>query len=318
MRIGYIDTARVFSIYWIVFVSHLISYLDVSIKTYWCEELYDITRSCLAAMMFISGYLLSKNRFDSWDDVKSFYFRRAKRFYLLYSVSAITLYYLHFNEGYSMLFTTLLGISSYIPPQPGTLWFLSMLMSFYLITPLLAKLLNNRSFKKSAFFIFLLGLALCFFEYFFSFDKRLHIHLLCYAIGFRLGGADLLPIILNKIWLGIIVVAISVFIITYRCTGNFVYDVDAILGLFSLLYLSKWVSTPFITKIMLFLSYGTMCVYLFHRQIFIVYDYICRHYINQTGSSGYTSLWFAIMVIIPSTIIFSYLIQLAYDRICTQ
>ena len=141
-RVGYFDAARVISIYWIVYITHLRNYLDESIEAYWSDELFDITRSCVTLLMFISGYLLSKYKFNKIQDAVFFYKRRFIRFYILFAISALTLYLMNFNEGLGLLVTTLLGISSYMPPQPGTLWFISMLMSFYLLTPFISKIFN--------------------------------------------------------------------------------------------------------------------------------------------------------------------------------
>ena len=87
------------------------------------------------------GYFLRKYPFRDRADVLTFYRKRFSRFYGLYFLSAITLLIGGFFtdkswfDSYHQFFLTLCGLTTFSPPQPGTLWFMSMLMFFYLVTP---------------------------------------------------------------------------------------------------------------------------------------------------------------------------------------
>lgn len=143
------DVARVLSMMWIVFVWHLSEYLDKDVRNILLfDGAYNVTTVALGTFMFISGYFLSKYKFENANDVKQFYLKRLKRFYFLFMLAAITMWIGGMNPENRTLITTLTGLSSFILPQPRTLWFFSMLMFFYFITPLLQSVYNALKIKS--------------------------------------------------------------------------------------------------------------------------------------------------------------------------
>jgi len=141
------DIARSLSALWVVGVWHLFCYDRTLNYMNWTTQ--QITDVFLAVFMFISGYMLGKYRFKCWDDIKAFYKKRFWRFYILYVVASGTLYIggaLIGNQMYAsieQLVLSFLGLNVLFPPHLGTLWFISMIMFFYLITPLLSSLLSG-------------------------------------------------------------------------------------------------------------------------------------------------------------------------------
>ena len=60
-------------------------------------------------------------------------------------------------------------------------------------------------------------------------------------------------------------------------------------------------------KVLSWISYGSMCAYLFHRQIlYTVYRY-----------KGIYTMWFSVLIMLPLVVIMSYYLQLMYDKICS-
>lgn len=142
-RIVYIDIARALAMLYIIGFWHLKDYLSPDIKeALTFKGSNDITNIMLGAFMFISGMLLSRYKFDKMGDVFSFLYKRMKRFYILYFIAALLFYFSGIIPELKIFVTTVLGISSYILPQPYTLWFISMLFSFYLLTPFVGLLSN--------------------------------------------------------------------------------------------------------------------------------------------------------------------------------
>lgn len=140
-RILFLDTARSLAMLWIVCYWHVKDYVEVS-ETREALSLFGdfyITDVMLGLFMFLSGFFMAKYTFTHERDIANFYKKRLTRFYLLYALSAILLFIIGFNRGFGLLITTLTVSSTYILPQPQTLWFLSMLASFYILTPLLLK-----------------------------------------------------------------------------------------------------------------------------------------------------------------------------------
>ena len=136
------DIARALSALWVVGVWHLFCYDKSMDYANWTTQ--QITDVFLSVFMFISGYMLGKYRFGGWSDVKVFYKKRFWRFYILYLVASVSLYVGGWLIGNQMYATTeqfvlsFLGLNVLFPPHLGTLWFISMIMFFYLITPLLS------------------------------------------------------------------------------------------------------------------------------------------------------------------------------------
>lgn len=311
-RIEYFDTVRFFAVYWIVCISHLSSYMEESFRELMTPPMFDITRHSLAVMMFISGYLLSKYRSITKKGITFFYKRRFYRFYCLFFLSAFSLYILDFIPDIMIVLTTISGLSSYILPQPSTLWFMSMLMSFYMITPFLNKLIGKISLIPNLIILLFVFLMIILLETKMNIDKRLHWCFSAYLLGLILGRAGLLHLIISNIYLGVGVVVLNIILITNGFTGAYVYDIDIFCGLIGLLFISKWLTFICIKKAFLFFSYTSMSLYLFHRHFYIIERTAYRYFIE---SVKYLPLWYGLVIMIPTSIIGSFCIQKAYDKL---
>lgn len=131
-----IDALRAICMIWIICVWHLWDYLPREYSM--SESAYAtcgyITIFVLSAFTFISGLVLSKYRFSSYSDIKEFYIRRLKRFYVLY-VIAVLLFHIVGWSSWKGTIKLLLGIGIVNGCAPITLWYMCMLMAFYAITP---------------------------------------------------------------------------------------------------------------------------------------------------------------------------------------
>ena len=130
-----------------------------------------VTWSCLGVFTFISAYFLSgKNTFFNFSDIFLFYKKRLLRFYPLFFVAAITMLLIDFND-WDQTWRGLLGVSSYYAPQINTLWYISMLIGFYLITPPLV-LCGKLQYKLLLYTIIILGICICKFIFRTGVDNR--------------------------------------------------------------------------------------------------------------------------------------------------
>ena len=148
-RIKYLDMARCIALLWIVGFWHLQGSLTNDLS-FWGDM--DITCIMVGLFMFLSGFFMSKYRFDgTWKSFFSFMQKRFKRFYILYMIATILFFGIgYFGEKWMVVFTTLTALSTYILPQPLTLWFISMLFSFYFVTPFIMK--HNIYYASSSVF----------------------------------------------------------------------------------------------------------------------------------------------------------------------
>ena len=131
------DLARALCVLWIVGFWHLINYLPHECRLEGnslvvCKK---ITYGVLALFTFLSGYFLKKYDFNNINDVLKFLKKRMLRFYPLFVVATFCL--LICGASFSQVIFAILGLSLFFPPAIPTLWYFSMLLLFYLFTPLL-------------------------------------------------------------------------------------------------------------------------------------------------------------------------------------
>lgn len=151
-RILEYDILRSLAVMWIVAVWHFANYFST-------DSLFggitndDICRTItyvmLSLFMFLSG-LFTNTRFEKKEDVKEYYLKKAKRFYPLYVLAALSLYIttiphnISFYSSPTQLIMSMFGIATLLNRAPSTLWFMDMLLFLILITPMLAWKFNKK------------------------------------------------------------------------------------------------------------------------------------------------------------------------------
>lgn len=137
-RIASYDCTRALCMLWIVSLWHMQYYLDISIKCYITD---DICLGVLASFTFISGLFLGGKPVKDLYDAIGFYKNRLLRIYPLFLFSCIMFYLLlkhykaDFINGKQQLILTAAGLSSLFPPEQKTIWYISMIIMFYVLTP---------------------------------------------------------------------------------------------------------------------------------------------------------------------------------------
>lgn len=317
------DLAKLLAALWIV-VWHVYDYNSSYRAVIVSDYSYMLTRVMLGVFMFSSGYFMSKYKFRKWIDIKNFYVKRFWRIYPLYAIAAISLFLCGFIGEKKVLLTTLTGLSTYVTPQPSTLWFVALLLSFYIITPLIF-LVCERVYKlqiqSEIEYLFLTFSVIVLFSFlywlsrdFLPFDQRLSVYFPIYCLGYASRSSDIFHRMINskKSAVALIGIALVYFCLAeHFCTiAKFGFIIVGILGVLSLTsFLSgySWVKSKFIYK----LCYSTMCIYLFHRLWFSCADMLFE-------GTWYIPLWFTYLVIIPFTVIMGYNIQTMYDKLLRQ
>lgn len=308
-RIPYLDIARVLAMLWIVCYWHLNYYVgqgDQIINFCCC-----ITDFTLGLFMFLSGFFMAKYSFTNFrKECWSFYKKRLTRFYILFAVSAILLFLIKFNPDFNTLITTLTISSTYILPQPYTLWFLSMLASFYLFTPILLK---EKKYSLTIFFTIYICGGLLHILTSKGIDERFFYYFPIYCVGLYIGRKRTLINYLIKNQIGASATFLSTFILA-KMEYNEVYNTWKYLymfplGIISLLYISYLISILPINYIVEKLAYCSLCAYLFHR---FFYAIMKKFFIDIIGYN-YSPL-FCYLVFIPTCLFGSYIIQYSYDK----
>lgn len=320
-RIVYIDYIKAICMVWIIGFWHLSEYCDLSFAyQYWASNL---TTGVLATFIFISGYFLGDKQTSSKQDIIRFYQNRVLRIYPCFLLSCVSLYILnrinakiYYIAGLKQLVTTLLGVTCFFEPAAYTVWFMSMLILFYAITPLI------QSAKKMAYKILIMSLLITVtivLESTIGIDDRMLYLLPVYFLGL-LAAPHKLEISHFRFKTNIILVTlgITIWVVCNSISENIeetvlnltLLNLAISISSIMILFMLGRVLDRIIEKNGVFgtilqgISYGGLMAYLFHRQMFgVVYLF-----------TGEFATWAALVVILPMVLAISYVLQRIYDR----
>lgn len=269
-RIIGFDIARVVSIL-IVLYYHIFGYAGVYGKH---PVVRTFVYASLCIFTFISAYLLaSKYKFETKEEIKSFYKKRVLRFYPLFFISSILLYFLGVNGGVTTL-KGLLGISPFYKPHPITMWYCAMLISLYLITPFWA---TGSLYKQVLKFMSVIAIIILIDLVFHCVVPRTYSYYTVYFAGILISqkwGEVFLDCLKMYSILLMSLFIILVFI-TFITKSDAIKYINSGLGLFALLsaYLkigNSLRNNRTFVSVFTFLSYASMCMYLYHREVFVL------------------------------------------------
>lgn len=307
-RIEFLDTARALCCLWIVGVWHVEPYLlnPFLIHNEYTEP---ITVSVLASFTIISGYFLGGG-ISSRNEVVLFYKKRVQRFYPLFLVSCITLYIMHllqcgdFIVDIKQLIFTITGVVCLTDSYPLTIWYFSMLILFYAVTPLIT---SRKSIQKKLLVGSFIYLVIIIIKSLLKGDNRILIYFPVYFFG--LLKSENKNISKNfdagKFITNIVGMTISVFIGAKIGFLVVLQLIQAFLGSVCIFEISKLVTNNYSKKIWETIGYASMCIYLFHRQFMGSIEIIF-------GDLPAVTFY---VIVIPTCIGFSYCCQRIYDII---
>lgn len=307
-----IDFLRAVSVLYIVGFWHLLSYTK-PVVNYDNLLTNSITIVALGTFVFVSGYLIGLKEIDFTKEVNKFYINKLVRIYPLYLVALIIFAVMNLTDLAASVKAAFL-VSMFVQPAPLTLWFITMLMFFYFIAPMTVIIYEKLGVKKFlltlSFFILCLGL----YSYFTQLlDTRLIMYLPSFAVGILVGKKDQY-VLSNKIYifLGLLFAAsLTLFSITEKTSFSLllVGTTLSLFGSFLLFNITKAGAYKMVGfhKGIHKLAYGSYCMYLFHRPLYIFFK---SFYFPE--SSFYQILYLA-LIIVPIIIIIAYIVQKLYD-----
>lgn len=283
---------------WIIGWWHLISYTKDGGLSYHFLGDESITMLMLGLFMFISGLCMGGKKLMTQNDVKSFYKTRFWRFYVLFAISATTMPLLTtLNRSIPLWFTTMTVSSTFVLPQPYTLWFMSMLADFYILTPLL----KRNVAIGGGIFVFMICLHLLLPS---GIDTRFFLYFPLYVFGLFASITDWIERIINNISIRSIFIIVSVFLFFMAKNYEIFKYFLVFVGIFALLSISKSIEISKLRGIINFISYSSLSAYLFHRQFYSMFkNFFGDHFI------------YLILVAFPLCICVSWAIQKIYDSI---
>ena len=191
---------------------------------------------------------------------------------------------------------------------------MSMLMSFYLLTPFVK---SGKTIISQVCIVLLFFLLAILYNYYNpnGIDIRFFWCFPLYSLG--LIFPQIQDIACNHL-LGICLLffmCILIFFVKDNCYQKVTELLIIPMGVFSCLYCCKilmtYIRLPFVKHLVKILAYCSMSAYLFHREIYFVLGYFYRvlflPYIDM-------NMFALIMIVFPLCVFFSYIIQCAYDK----
>ena len=262
---------------------------------------YFLTTIALAGFTFISGILAGASN-KTW---QIYYRSRIERLFIPFLISYFSLISVGLNHFSTRNFIlTITGFCCFTDYQPYSLWYISMLLVFYAVTPLIKS--SHKIVKSIVFFL------LIFIYYIFrQNDYRIVFYSIFYLMGLNLKITQLANIIDNKYIRTTAIVSIVSICMTFNKPeyyGNkIIMFFVAFTGIPLLLILSNYLahirySRPLFTS----LAYSSMFAYLLHR-------YICFHVCRILGV--YIPDWTLMPLLLIAIFVTSYYCQVWYDKV---
>lgn len=314
-RILFFDIARALCVLWIVGVWHIPQYLHSEEINENIDKFGLVTYSVLACFTFISGFFLGKKKLSPIQ----FYKNRLKRLFVpLLLSSVILLSFFGWYDSFTNFIFSVTGLACFIGPMPRTLWYFSMLIIFYILTPMLLYKAEGkpvaiiaRALVVYMIYCILYKIGFC--------DKRILLYFPFYVAGMCLTMSNVISLVTNKVYN---VVCICIMALIICITGDYESGVKSywelillggkiLLGTYLLLtaayYMEKCLH-PKLNHFFSLVAYASMFAYLFHREgygIILLYE--------EVTSSQLPNIVVPIMTV--CIFVVSYLMQYLYDNL---
>lgn len=242
-RIIFIDVIKCICIIWLVGLWHMSNYTSYEgVFAHYILNDYGscLTKTSLHLFTFFTGFFTNVYFSTGNHNSVGFYIHKLKKTYILFALSAITLYFIPnpWDGGswmsFSQLAFSLFGLGIIYPtPAPNTLWYMNMILFFYIIAPLLLSSSYLRSIGK-VLTVFIMAAVILKLSGGAVFDGRFFWYFPTFILGLFCP-----TIILNRIW-------------SIRTSTS---------------KLGRWN----ILKLICHISESCIVVYLFHRQFVYVF-----------------------------------------------
>ncbi|ELR99029.1 acyltransferase [Gloeocapsa sp. PCC 73106] len=303
-----IDLIRSLSVLYIVSYWHLFNYTE-AFRGYYNPVTHHLTRIILASFVFVSGYLIAGRKLDlNWKNIASFWQKRLVRIYPLYALALLLFYWFNIAQPDTLIRAGLL-ISMFFPPSPPTLWFITMIMLFYVLAPILLKSVENIGVY--------LGLNILLMSLFVlsGASWELYVFFPSFSLGILLRTKlDLLKKLQRKqVVLTIVFILLYWFNIINQSRGFIDISLHVIflnLGAILFYFYSNQVMAKIRNKAIVgFFSYTSFAMYLFHRPVFT----LTKNLFFPLGETE--QVLYLLIVSLPLTVVISWSIQRLYDRL---
>lgn len=320
-----IDLIRIFSILYVVCWRHFMQYPRPSLRYGLSGFENCLSLGALGALAIVSGYIMTQRyEFVRFSDVLLFYRKRVLRVVPMLGVSLLLMLfvgYMKWGQWRVALFG-LAGISAYFPPQPMTVWYVSLLMAFYIITPLLSVVLSRSvrgywALCGAIFFGFVVyGLV-------HAMDTRVLTFFPLYCLGVYFSSTPGIAHVFRLVWVRCACVGLFALAFVFMGDGvrtSEIYSLNAktwstvlvnalvaLAGSLMVVSLAQWISVGFgRLRVVSFGAYVSFGLYLFHRPVY----HVMAKWLPEEPVNQLTYMW---LVAFPMLVVVAYLIQKSMD-----
>lgn len=310
-----VDFLRAVCILYIVGYWHLMNYTN-AVPGYvnWFTE--GLTYVALATFVFCSGFLLGRHevKLDA-RGLWSFYRRRLLRIYPLYLLAAL-LFGLTGIASLAQVVDGLFLISMFDPPALPTLWFVTMIMVFYLIAPLLIRFAGRPAVAV------LIGLAIVLsliavYLLVKHIDPRIVLYLPVFVLGILYRRQPAIGAFLTRYQWWLLLLALV--LLRLSRMGN-IWSLNGALLAIPLTLASSAALFVFADRIasrlhgptIAFFAYASFGLYLFHR---LVFKGAIALYFPQ---EGWSQVIYLMAIVLPISILVGYGMQRGYDHLAAR
>lgn len=307
-RILLFDIARVLCALVVIAFYHMTDYVHNGAEL---RNGYDwMATSALACFTFISGFFLGKKRIE----YKSFFVSRLKRFFIPLVLTSVLLSLNGWFDSIEQFLFTITGLSCFFLPQPPTLWFFSMMIVFYLLTPFILIKPNGNIWQILIHGAVCMGVFLLLFH-FNMLDVRLLYYFPFYVAGILTNEISVFRLV-RDIKITIFCILILSVMIVFSMHKSYIdlaiINASGVLLVMTISFYIEKYSTKRIKKLFECLSYSSMFAYLFHRGIYGIAIFLYKNILNEPFLP-----WLIIPVVLVTIFAISYFAQKSYDMFIT-
>jgi len=310
-----VDLLRALCILYIVGYWHLIPYTSAlpGYANWFTEGLKFVA---MATFVFCSGFLLARQAVTlDPAGLWSFYRRRLLRIYPLYLLTLI-LFGLVGLASLAQVVDGAILVSMFDPPAMPTLWFITMIMVFYLVAPLLVRFAE----RPVVLLVMTVGLLLALageHQLVKPIDLRILVYLPAFALGIAVQRQPILRAWLERRqWLLLVLAALMLPLSRIGNEGSLSGAVTlmplVLVSGAALFLVSDRMASRLHAPTIGLLAYASFGLYLLHRLVFKAV--IALHFPAQ----GWDQVGYLLLVALPLSILAGYGLQRGYDRLIAR
>lgn len=303
-RIILFDIMKALCVIEIVAFWHMFDYTPIEAD----EVLFggSLTSTVLAAFTFASGFFLGKKKVS----VGKFYTSRLQRFMLPLLASLLILYMFGVIDSFRTVIFSAIGLSCFIPPMAPTLWYFSMIILCYLLTPIILLEVDKMSNVERIVNIMVRGLLVFALMMSIGIQPKVQTYFLFYIFGMVI-DMNCIKALVNTHTVCKMGGVMAWLLLSYLKIESMVTDA---LGVMLLICFSNYIEIHSNDKVKSFfekIAYASMFAYLFHREFY----QIPKRLFHQTDG---TIPYYGIIITIIMISLLSYYGQKIYDLIISK